>query len=80
MCCNVLRTALDKINDYVKQTDTKIYYTQKEKLEQVSGRNAHQVQCITCVSNVTITYACTYVGNCNGCWAFRIQDFSSDSI
>lgn len=32
-----------KISAHVKQYDTKIYYVEKEKLEQVSGKNAHQV-------------------------------------
>lgn len=37
---------MDKINAYVKQYDTAIYYVEKEKLERISGKNAHQVDYI----------------------------------
>ena len=35
---------MDKINAHVHQYDTKLYYVEKEKLDRISGKNAHQVK------------------------------------
>ena len=75
---NVCRLTIDKINAHVHQYDTQLYYVEKEKLERISGKNAHQVR------NLLIVPFCSWcvhtVGNCNGCWAFTIQGTSSSSI
>ena len=41
---NVCRLTIDKINAHVHQYDTQLYYVEKEKLERISGKNAHQVK------------------------------------
>ena len=41
---NVCRLTMDKINAHVHQYDTKLYYVEKEKLDRISGKNAHQVK------------------------------------